>query len=1328
MNGQELLFASLGVDLAAKREMPIDEKWLCYSLNHDNLAHEVPIILIKRGPKNIAEVKNKIKNIETCIVFFEEKNILFLKSMDESHITTLENDSEYERIASILKSTEIDKVQTEFDLQLAIKKSIDEIPNATSDFVNRGLFSTHYLRSRIFEDTRQNIQAELDKVKQKIGNTNELLRILGWDISNSSGSYYDGTVSITITDQSDFNIKKNKNTVASSYTSVATLRQSQWAILTNGKKWRLYSAKISASSTNYFEITLDPTHDNIIKYLIMLFSASSFKEKDEKRDVDVFFDEGKNYSTELEENLSDKIMSPDGLFLDLIKGILGHNMKKIFTVDELDSAKQTALKIMYRIWFLAYAESRNLLPTKDKKYKPISLQSIRSHLDAYEQNDDNSCWAALLQLFKGIRNGSKEHNLPQYSGNLFKNEPSIDSISIQNKFVARALRNLLERDGETVDYTNLSVRHLGNIFETLMEFSVKQAEKDLMLLENESGVKEVKTEKESTYSYQKNDLYLISKAGSMSRKTSASFYTPNKIVEFLVKQGLTPIFEEREKLIGKDLKKYNISQSDEDRQICMDRILDIQVLDPSMGSGHFLVEALNRLTVWATDMLKKHPTHPLLEEIESDQKTVISEQKKKGITIDANLLTHDVLLKRKIMKRCIFGVDLNPMAVDLAKLSLWLDSFAIGVPLTYMDHHIKHGDSTIGMFLDDLNDKTSHTLDDWMPGTKSHEMISDVICSSDITVEQVRASEDKYNEYKKSLEPTRQILDALAASNIDPQLLPSKGKNEFIYRFGLHSKTESEDFIKTRHNVHNIAERHGFFHWEIEMMDAFADLRRGYDLIVGNPPWEKIKPYDDEFFTPYDLTFRSLKPNSKKKIRKDELLHDPDIKKSWKFYDRKIKEKNTFYKTYQMQSTGDKDLWKLVMERMLKLVSKNGIISIVIPSQFLSNIGTVSLRKSILDRDILSLYVFENRQKIFPIHSRYRFVLLSARNSKGSDEFPVGFYLHDLGSLDDKNKTPEKFDVLSKKAIISISPEQYTIPETIGDNLAIFIKISQKESLISGLDAGYRVEITSGFHKTNDADLLLKNKKGWTVLEGKNIHQYNHEWSRPEFVSDKQAGLKRLDGVKVFDGKCKEIHDSFRLVFRRVSSPTNLRTCISTIVPPHVFHSCTLFSFVITKNTQIILDVEYNKKIAYLCGILNSLVFDFASRAKIQMDLPTIIKSLPIPKSDHGQRIAELATKLIVGTSEFEGFAESLRIPNKKLSVPHRIEITAEIDALVAHSYDLTIDEYKTIIDSFKSFKKNPALYNLEEIVWDNNNLKEFYGEMADLALAYFEAVTEDQK
>ena len=1324
----------MGVSLDTKREIqpPLHKEWLCYSLNHLNPSKKVPIIFVESGPKNVREVKKQTKNFNTCIIFLKEKNILFFKSLDQSYTISLENDSEYQRVTNILKSTNMESAQDDIDLQLAIRTLIDKISNATGDFVNRGLFSTHYLRNRIFTDTRQNVDDKLGNAKEKIGDTEQLLFELGWDISNS-GPYFDKTVSITVTDQDNLSIRKNETEVAPSYIAVATLRESQWAILTNGKKWRLYSAKISASSTNYFEISLDSAQDSITKYLIMLFGAASFEKIGEKRDIDSFFEEGKNYAKEIEENLSDNIMSPDGLFLDIVKGVLEHDMKKTFTSEELESAKQTSLKIMYRIWFLAYAESRNLLPTRDAKYKPISLQSIRNHLDSFEKNTDDECWKALLVLFDGIRNGSQKHNLPQYNGDLFKKDPSIDDISIGNKFIVNALYGLLEDDGGAIDYADFSVRHLGNIFETLMEFSPRQTEKDIMLLEDSKGVREIKTQKDATYSYKKNDLYLASKGGIVSRKTSASFYTPDEIVTFLVNQGLNPIFDEREKLIAEDVKQYKKSKNEKDLKTCMDRILDIQVLDPSMGSGHFLVESLNRITMWATDILKTYPGHPLLEEIESDRMTILAEQKKNKITIDENLLTHDVLLKRKIMKRCIFGVDLNPMAVNLAKLSLWLDSFAIGVPLTYMDHHIKNGDSTIGVRLDELKNPTEQSLDNWIEDPeKSSKFITLVGHNSDITVGQVQDSKNAYAEYMKQIRPHKMMLDTITALKMDNDIIPKKAQKNipaYLKRISdvVLGADMNQDEKLTIQNIRNKSNTYRFFQWELAMMDAFTDSRRGFDLIIGNPPWDKVRPNNNEFFGNLDFEYRDKSTKDKEKTRKK---YDEEYKKYKKGFD----DKREFYKNHGgLGENTDFDLYRIIIERSLQVLAPGGMFSMVMPSAIANSRGATALRKHFLTKNIKSLCIFENRKKIFPIHSAYRFALLSVQNSKGSDKFPAAFYLQTLDELDNlENKSL----VLSKKKINELSPKMSLIYEVKNQkDYEIMQKLYAlhprlEDMKIWQVDLGR--ELNMGEKK--DRKLLIK-EGGWPVFQSKNFHQHIHNYSTPQYRADVKKTLTRVKTIAKFNSQSKEIHDNPRLVYRNVSGTSNTRTMISCIIPQSVFTTIATY-MAIPRIGMFEISSDYHKLNAYLCGIFNSTTFDFIIRLKIDKHVETYhLYDTPVPEnftSDIAKKISKLSAMLTLSETWHEDMADVFSISKKdveNLQLINRIEITSEIDALSALQYGLTQSEYESILQNFKSDKNsfsedelsNNVNYTKLSDSDRNEHMRRFYGEVYKRVMKYYD-------
>ena len=193
-------------------------------------------------------------------------------------------------------------------------------------------------------------------------------------------------------------------------------------------------------------------------------------------------------------------------------------------------------------------------------------------------------------------------------------------------------------------------------------------------------------------------------------------------------------------------------------------------------------------------------------------------------------------------------------------------------------------------------------------------------------------------------------------------------------------------------------------------------------------------------------------------------------------------------------------MWQIVLERMLSLASKGGIMSVLIPSQFLSNTSSAGMREMILSFDIRQMYVFENRRKIFPIDSRYRFVLLTMRNTDGPDSFRAGFYLHDLRSLETEETEGEKFHTLSKEMVRRVSPNTLQIPEIGGRHLAVLAKMSGGNTLGTESEDGWSVALSRAFDKTNDSDLLRERGRGWPVLEGKHIHQFNHVFARSEFV------------------------------------------------------------------------------------------------------------------------------------------------------------------------------------------------------------------------------------
>ena len=1318
-----------------------DKGWKCYRLRRaDGSYPRAFVVLAESGPKSVADIKKVIASDKNCVVYLAPRNTLFLRAFGNSLSVPLDGEGEYERICRILASCNISGTLPTRYLG-GLNKAIHDIPKATAYFNNRGIFSNHYLKNRLWEDLQRDIATEAKAVEAVIRKGSEAaLTALGWNLDSAkkSGSVFqfkNMSTSIVVTPAGRDLSVRTKDGVAPSYTAVAELKHSRWIILTNGRKWRLYTSRVSASTTNYLEIDTGDGHPEPLRYLAALFGFATHEGDHPK--IDEFFDEAHHKAMDLEKDLRTKILAADGLFLDIAKGVLDHNMKRKCRTADLEHAKETALAVMYRVWFVLYAESRNLLPVDDPRYSPMSLRSVHAALDKYEADRDGyGCWDALLKLFTCIRNGSPRHNLPQYNGGLFAAKADVDGIMVRNRFIASAMRSLLETDGQAVDYGDLGVRHLGSIYESLLEFEVRQADRDIMLLEDGGTVREVETKAESTYSYKKNDLYLVSGAGIAMRKVSASFYTPDEIVSFLVRQGLNPILEERRRRVAADVRKYKKDPSDRNRRACMDRILDLQVLDPAMGSGHFLVEALNRITEWAVGILNSYPDHPLASEIDNDRREVVRVQEERGVTIDQSLLTADVLLKRRIMKRCIFGVDLNGLAAELARLSLWLDSFAIGMPLTYLDHHVKQGDSTIGGWVADIGDSNNTSMDAWLPNPVDHGAILNKVANApDITVEQARASRRNHEEYKNQTAVHRIALDVMTASTIDPSVIPTKAKQKVAYVLRLAKPSNTDkDALSARRRVDKLAKKYSFFHWELEMMDAFTDARRGFDLVVGNPPWEKPKASKDEFFTPYDPTFRSLATNTKKNKRAQKLLENPEIATLYEEYRQSFMERGAIYKTFKMQGTGDRDMWQLLLERMLGLVADGGVISVVLPSQILGNTGSTDIRRRLLGMDIAQAYVFENRKKIFPITAQYRFLLLTARNRHdGPDEFPAAFYLHHLDSLKDRQKEDDKFTVCSKQKIKMISPMDLTIPEVSEQNRALLEHLSNLKSLGEQSSDGWQVSLSRGFDTTNNADLFKEDRDGWPVLKGRNIHQFNHNFSAPDFTADPSEGLTVLEKKKNFVDRCRDFHESYGIVFRNMGRSTDMRTIIAAIIPPHRFYANSLRGVVLTKNYRVDFGDEYNRKTAYLSAILNSMTFDFIVRSKAQMNIAPIIKSTYIPSpSQHDDEIASTAARLACGRKEaekdFAEFAESFGIELEEMSPANRIDITARLDALIARAYGLSKEEYRMVLDSFK-FGEDPSLLDAETVDWsDSKVLKRFYGEVRKAAMPHFEAIAKTKR
>ena len=1181
---------------------------------------------------------------------------------------------------------------------------------AERHYVNLGLFSNHFLRERMqnfLSQRGRKVNEEVSLFLSKLGgevpteysDSGKVLAALGYSISplkkeiiqqfNLISSSNNFNVTCLVAANSSLDTKEDSAQIVPSYQAVSALQDSRWVILTNGRLWRLYSSRVNSPSTNYFEIDLEDVSDSSdprLNYFVSMFSAASLFPKTDGSDLDGIFDGSLKYANEVETHLREKVF--DGqLFLNLIRAILSHRDNKKYSEEDLKTAKSIALKLLYRILFLLYAESRGLLPMGNSKYIEISLGSLRQQLAEFDNSPkEDTLWKHLHRLFKAVQTGRPDAGLPEYDGELFRDVEELDSLDIGNRYLALALRELTEYQGKGIDYQNLGVRHLGSLYEALLEYDVRQAKENLIIYKNGALDAEYAADLKAKPKpfVEKGELFLTTKG--LARKGTGSYYTPDDVVRYLAKEGLRPILDSRKKSFEEHQHQLNRKRGKDpelEKQV-LDDLLGVKVVDPAMGSGHFLVAVVDEITNWVIERLKEHPESPLSLVIDEFKNQIVNHQSTRGVSLDLKLLTDTIVLKRMIMKQCVYGVDINPLAVELAKLSLWLDSFTIGTPLTFLDHHIRCGDALMGYRLSEVGNRAGQdTLDAWHEsiGGTGLDLTKKVSMPADLTKDEIDLSRRFYNQARKAMEPYKVAMDVACACILDENVNKGAPRNlPLIAQVVREGRLEKQQWYDSVRKAVAVAADYQAFHWEVEFPDALAPDGLQFDLVIMNPPWDTLKPKDDDYFSLYDPHFRRIKDKVAKKKLMTKLLSSAEAKKDYENYRHRIETKVRFYKDsgqFTKRGTGDTNSWKLFLEKALTLATSDGVLSVVMPSGIVTDEGAKPLREALFQGHIRALYEFENTKGIFPdVHRSYKFVLLVANRTGNSEVIPSAFYLHDIAAITgDAEK--EKFVEVPMSLIKRSAPESLSIPEVRSKAaLSVFSRIYDVHPLLGDAEKGWSVSLITELHRTNHARLFRKDGKGWKLIEGKNFQQFILDYEPTEYTILPEEGLQTTEKRKEYTDINKKIHSLPRLAFRDTASSTNVRGMIACILPPKTFSPNTAVFVHPLIHESFPNEQEYLRMILYLSGILNSMPFDFLIRSRITMHLNFFyVYQTPVPALIRGKvvdRIVGLSARLTATSGGFDQIAEFSGSQIKPLSMKERIELLAELNAIVSIHYGIS--------------------------------------------------------
>ncbi|MDD4888111.1 MAG: N-6 DNA methylase, partial [Thiomonas sp.] len=679
---------------------------------------------------------------------------------------------------------------------------------------------------------------------------------------------------------------------------LSTLRV-RFGFLTNGRYWRLYDTDKITAKKSFIEFDLQAIcalgdaaeKTEALALFAFFFGRDTYAppvEAGQTTAIEQAIAESADFTLEVEENLKAVIYGYAGE--DSLFEIMGRAIHRANPKASMDSVYENSVVLLFRLLFVVYFEDKNHeLLARHPFYKRYSLghifQSLPAQPEARSTLHDGVY--ALKQLFEMLDEGAQDIDIPLFNGGLF--DPQRAPLLLQPKMFDNAtLREVLEKllykthRGETLfdtrrDFKNMSVTHLGRIYEGLLEFRFEKAVETAVYLEYESAATKGKTveayfdaydtaliRKEKGFkalreiSVKKGDVYL--KSASNSRKTSASYYTPTSLSEPLVKAAV-------------DQALAHAGQQGK-------ALMDLKLLDNACGSGHFLVEALNYLTDLA---LSRLDTDADLRQLVDQESAKIAEQLQ---FLNLDYEPDDAqILKRALLKRCIFGVDLNPFAVELARLSLWMDSFIFGTPLSFIEHHVQHGNALMGASVQEFvsynavevaqNDFFVENL-----GARFDELrtvMQELDAMRDTTAQEVEQSKKLW---KTRIAPKLNLLSRALSFICTRRALLAEGNKAACEALSKTPNLVNELFDESKtktaalRQVEAYAQKYHFFHYEVAFPEAFSGERKGFDIIVGNPPWDNTKFADTDFFPQYHSNYRSLK-NSEKAPAQARLLQSP---------------------------------------------------------------------------------------------------------------------------------------------------------------------------------------------------------------------------------------------------------------------------------------------------------------------------------------------------------------------------------------------------------------------------------------------------------------------
>lgn len=1099
----------------------------------------------------------------------------------------------------------------------------------------------------------------------------------------------------------------------------------RWGILTNGSRWRLYWAGARSVSEEFLEIDLgrvlgldDDLLDTAITpadrdHWLAVFAVMFGREAFLKSGADnrTFHQRARAEAAFYEERVAASLSK---LVFEQVFPSLATAILQAAPEATLQDVREAALVLLYRLLFLLYAEDRDLLPVNDKRYDDYALRRIRLDVGRRLSDGDTfsaaaaKIWGHISDLARIIDKGDASVGIPPYNGGLFSAEgtPLLESIRIPDAVMASAVDALSyeQATGERryINYRDLSVQQLGSIYERLLEFE---------LVRGEGGV-------------------ITVRPNLFARKNTGSYYTPDELVGLILNETLEPLIAERMARFDAAITALDLTADEQYQRGDLDAadpaeaILRLRICDPAMGSGHFLVSLVDTLADHVLEAMAEANVRvtaltyqsPIARKIEDIRATILRNAKAANWAIDQAQLDDRHIVRRMVLKRCVYGVDKNPMAVELAKVALWLHTFTVGAPLSFIDHHLRVGDSLFGLWVRDALDKAvargggellyAEALREAKGQASAMQVIERLV---DVEIAEAHLSADTFFGVKAgtaALDAFVSFLHALDWLNLkdrddrtavrawldgvfgNPMDVVSGRAKPHLDKA---RRAEGARFAAILGRARALIAEERFLNWQITFPGVWEDWDKpdrqgGFDAVVGNPPWDRIKLQQVEWFAARrpQIALAQRASDRTKMIAALKNADDP-LWQDFAHADTRAIDMARMARQsghYPLLSGGDTNLNSLFIERAHALVKPDGMIGLLVPSGIASDQSSAAFfRKVTRSKRVHRIIDFFNRRDdgtlFFPdVYYRFKFCsYVAGGDGRTFDNASYGFFIRSLAEIDD----PDRVFPIAPDEILRINPNSGTVPIFRSRrDMALTGAIYQRLPVLVDRSGGepipaWPIRYATMFHMANDSHLFrtrseLEEREGawptggsgfqstageWIPLyEGKMVQAFDHRASdivlaaANVFRSGQGAEITDEDHgdpsrqpsprywVRESDLKWENQTD-WCLAMKDVTSVTNARTTISAIIPRvGAGHTLPVLFSAIHAAT-----LTYSECAPTLLANLNSIIFDYLARQKVHGNHLAwyLLEQLPVvPPDGYTRRFGAKSAADIVSEAVLE--------------------------------------------------------------------------------------------